>query len=208
MYLEGSLSAYLDDAAAGKDAPGGGSVSAAGGALGASMASMVCNFTVGREKFAEVEGRVKEILAKAEDVRAKMSRYIDEDVEQYKKVTAAYKMPKETDEQKAARRAAIQEALKSAMSVPLQTFREAHSLILDLKDLVEMGNPNLISDVGVAAIFLQAAMDGARLNIDINLKYIKDEELVEKVRAEVEEKSFEAKTVTTEVVGKVREAIT
>lgn len=208
MYLEGSMRQYLDDAAAGKDAPGGGSVSAVGGALGASMASMVCNFTIGREKFADVEKRVKEILAKAEDVRAKMSRYIDEDVEQYKKVTAAYKMPKETDEQKSERRAAIQEALKSAMSVPLETFRESHSLILDLKDLVEIGNPNLISDVGVSAIFLQAAMDGALLNISINLKYIKDEELVKKVRSEIEEKSFEAKTAVAEVVGKVRERIT
>ncbi|MCX7703034.1 MAG: cyclodeaminase/cyclohydrolase family protein [Planctomycetota bacterium] len=207
MYLKGSIEAYLDDAAAEKDAPGGGSVSALCGALGASMASMVANFTVGREKFAAVEKRVREILNKAEEARRKMSRFMDEDVEEYKKVTAAYQMPKGTDAEKAARKAAIQEALKSAMRVPLECVRTAHSLILDLKDLVEMGNPNLISDVGVSAILLSAALDGAKLNVEINLKFLTDTKLVENVRKEIEEKAFEAKSVAVEVVGKVREKI-
>ena len=203
-YREGSVEGYLADAAAGKDAPGGGSVSALAGALGAAMSCMVCNFTVGREKFKEVEGRVKEILSAAEDGVRKLGELMDRDVEEYKKVTAAYKMPRGTEEEKAKRRAAIQEALKSAMSAPLNTLRLCHKLILDLKDLVEMGNPNLISDVGVAAILLAAALDGAKLNVEINLKFIKDTDLVERTRKEIEEKAFEAKTVASEVVGKVR----
>jgi len=206
-YREGSVEEYLADAAAGKDAPGGGSVSALAGALGAAMSSMVCNFTVGREKFKDVEGRVKEILSAAEDGVRKLSELMDRDVEEYKKVTAAYKMPRGTDEEKMKRRAAIQEALKSAMSAPLKTLRLCHKLILDLKDLVEIGNPNLISDVGVAAILLAAALDGAKLNVEINLKFIKDSDLVERTRKEIEEKAFEAKTVASEVVGKVREKI-
>jgi len=206
-YREGSIEAYLADAAAGKDAPGGGSVSALAGALGAAMSSMVCNFTVGREKFKDVEGRVKEILSAAEEGVRKLAELMDRDVEEYKKVTAAYKMPRGTDEEKMKRRAAIQEALKSAMSAPLKTLRLCHKLILDLKDLVEIGNPNLISDVGVAAILLAAALDGAKLNVEINLKFIKDSDLVERTRKEIEEKAFEAKTVASEVVGKVREKI-
>ena len=206
-YREGSVEGYLADAAAGKDAPGGGSVSALAGALGAAMSSMVCNFTVGREKFKEVEGRVREILSAAEDGVRELAELMDRDVEEYKKVTAAYKMPRGTEEEKMKRRAAIQEALKSAMSAPLKTLRLCHKLILDLKDLVEMGNPNLISDVGVAAILLVAALDGAKLNVEINLKFIKDSDLVERTRKEIEEKAFEAKTVASEVVGKVREKI-
>lgn len=206
-YRDGVVEAYLSDAAAGKDAPGGGSVSALAGALGAAMSSMVCNFTVGREKFKDVEDRVKEILKNAQEGVRKLAELMDRDVEEYQKVTAAYKMPKGTEEEKKRRRAAIQEALKSAMSAPLQTLRLCHTLILDLKDLVEMGNPNLISDVGVAAILLEAALEGAKLNVEINLKYIKDTDLVERTRKEIEEKSFEAKTVASEVVGKVREQI-
>jgi len=207
-YREGSVEAYLGDAAAGKDAPGGGSVSAFAGALGAAMSSMVCNFTVGREKFKDVEERVRQILERAQDGVKRLAELMDRDVEEYQKVTAAYKMPKGTEEEKQRRRAAIQEALKSAMSAPLETLRLCHSLMLDLKDLVEMGNPNLISDVGVAAILLGAALDGAKLNVEINLKYIKDAELVERTRREIEEKAFEAKTIASEVVGKVREKIT
>ena len=206
-YREGSIEGYLADAAAGKDAPGGGSVSALAGALGAAMSSMVCNFTVGREKFKDVEGRVKEILSAAEEGVRRLAELMDRDVEEYKKVTAAYKMPRGTEEEKARRRAAIQEALKSAMSAPLETLRLCHKLILDLKDLVEIGNPNLISDVGVAAILLEAALDGAKLNVEINLKFIKDSDLVERTRKEIEEKAFEARTVASEVVGKVREKI-
>jgi glutamate formiminotransferase/formiminotetrahydrofolate cyclodeaminase len=136
-----------------------------------------------------------------------MARFMDADVEEYRKVTAAYQMPKTTDAEKAARKAAIQDALKSAMKTPLETLRTAHSLVLDLKDLVEMGNPNLISDVGVSAILLVAAIEGAKLNVVINLKYIADAELVETVRQEIEQKEFEAKTIATEVVGKVYEKI-
>ena len=206
-YLDGTIKAYLEDAAAEKDAPGGGSVSGLAGALGASMASMVCNFTVGREKFKEVEPRVREILEEAGVAWKQLAALADRDVEEYKKVTAAYQMPRKTDEEKAARRAAIQEALKSAMSAPLEMVRVCHGLTLRLKELVEIGNPNLISDVGVAAILLVAGLDGAKLNVEINLKYIKDDELVERVRGEIDEKAFEAKTIAAEVVGKVREAI-
>ena len=207
MYLDGPIREYLDDSASGKSAPGGGSVSALAGALGASMASMACNFTVGKKKFADVEDRVKEILALCEKNRGKLLELMDADVSEYSKVTAAYGMPKETDEEKAARKAAIQEALKAAMAVPLEAFRACNEVIQSLKNLVDIANPNLISDVGVAAMLCTAGLDGAKLNVEINLAFLKDEELVARVREEIDSTTFLAKQVQAEVVEKVRQKI-
>jgi len=207
MYLDGSIRQYLDDSASGKSAPGGGSVSAAAGALGAAMASMACNFTVGKKKFADVEDRVKEILALCEEKRGKLLELMDADVSEYSKVTAAYGMPKETDEEKAARKAAIQEALKAAMAVPLEAFRACNEVIQSLKNLVDIANPNLISDVGVAAILCIGGLEGAKLNVEVNLAFLKDEELVAKVREEIDSTAFLAKQVQAEVVEKVRQKI-
>lgn len=207
MYLDGSIRQYLDDAASNKSAPGGGSVSAAAGALGASMASMACNFTVGKKKFADVEEQVKEILALCEENRNKLLALMDADVSEYSKVTAAYGMPKDTDEQKEARRAAIQEALKAAMAVPLDAMRACSSVIASLKNLVDIANPNLISDVGVAAILCTAGLEGAKLNVEINLAYLKDEALVNQVRQEIDSTTMLARQVQAEVVEKVRRKV-
>ena len=207
MYLDGSIKEYLDDSASGKSAPGGGSVSALAGALGAAMASMASNFTVGKKKFADVEDRVKEILALCEAKRGKLLELMDADVSEYSKVTAAYGMPRETDEEKAARKAAIQEALKAAMALPLEAFRACNEVIQSLKNLVDIANPNLVSDVGVAAMLCGAGLDGAKLNVEINLAFLKDEELVGKVREEIDSTAFLAKQVQAEVVEKVRQKI-
>jgi formiminotetrahydrofolate cyclodeaminase len=207
MYVNGTIKQYVDDAASSKPAPGGGSVSALAGALGASMGSMVCNFTVGKEKFKDVEGRAKEILEVCEKSRLALLSLVDRDVQEYTKVTAAYSMLKETEEQKAARKEAIQKALKSALQVPLESFRECLNVLEQLKDLAHIGNPNLISDVGVSAILCAAGLAGARLNVDINLSSIKDEELVRTVRNEVENGLHLAKTIEAEVLAVVREKI-
>jgi len=207
MYLDGSIKQYLDDSASGKAAPGGGSVSALGGALGAAMASMASNFTIGKKKFADVEDKVKEILALCEEKRMKLLELMDADVSEYSKVTSAYGMPRDTDEQKSARTAAIQEALKAAMAVPLEAFRACNDVIMSLKNLVDIANPNLVSDVGVAAMLCSAGLDGAKLNVEINLSFLKDEELVSKVREEVDSTSFLAKQVAAEVIEKVRQKI-
>jgi formiminotetrahydrofolate cyclodeaminase len=205
MYVNGTVKQYVDDAASSKPAPGGGSLSALAGALGASMGSMVCNFTVGKEKFKDVEPRAKEILEVCEESRLALLSLVDKDVEEYRKVTAAYSMPKETDQQKVARKEAIQEALKSALQVPLATFRECLDVLEQLEDLAHIGNPNLISDVGVSAILCAAGLAGAKLNVDINLGSIKDEELVRTVRNEVENGAHLAKTIEAEVLAVVRE---
>jgi len=203
MYRTGPIEKYLADAAAGIPAPGGGSVSALAGALGASMAAMAANFTVGKKKFAAVEPEVRAILAECEAGGRRLLELMDADVAAYSTVSAAYGMPRESDEQKAARAAAIQDALKVALAEPLAAFRQCAALVQQLDRLVETANPNLISDVGVAAILLEAALRGAKLNVEINLASLKDEALVVAIRAEIDRAAAEAACMAASVVGRV-----
>jgi len=179
-------------------------VAAVVGALGASMASMACNFTVGRKKYKDVEGEVTEILGEAEKAREALLELAGRDSEAYSEVSAAYKLPRETEEQKGARREAIQAALKTAMAAPLETMRCCGKLLGKLQGLAEKGNPNLISDVGVSALLLEAALEAALLNVDINLRELKDSSLVEKVGSEVKSLKEQARKCAEETLALVR----
>jgi formiminotetrahydrofolate cyclodeaminase len=176
VYTEQSVREYVGHTAAREPVPGGGSVAALAGALGAALTSMVCNFTVGNPKFAAVEPQVKSILGRAEELRAELLCLVDKDTEVYAEVTAAYKLPRATDEQKAARQNAIQAALKSAAAVPLAIGRAARDVSRLTSELVDLGNPALVSDVGVAVLLAEAALRGAALNVEINASAIKDRE--------------------------------
>jgi len=191
-YRQESIDKYVSDAASNQPAPGGGSVSALAGALGVSMGCMVANFTVGKKKYKDVEPRVQELLASCEKAMDELLDLVQADVDAYSKVSAAYGMPKGSDEEKAARTAAIQEALVIAMDAPLKAFRVCASVLDAYAELGKIGNKNLISDVGVAAILTEAALRGAKLNVDINLAFLKDEDLVRKTRDEVERTAAEA----------------
>jgi formiminotetrahydrofolate cyclodeaminase len=184
-YLEEPLKHYTDMLGSGAPAPGGGSAAALVGALGAALNSMVANFTVGREKFAAVEADVQRLLTRSEELRAALERLTQADTEAYGAVAAAQKLPRETDEQKTARTAAVQAALKAAAEVPREAVRAAYGVLEVAAELVEKGNPNLITDVGVAAKFGVAALECAALNVEINLAYIKDEAYNASVRAEM-----------------------
>jgi len=184
-YLEEPLKHYTDMLASGAPAPGGGSAAALVGALGAALNSMVANFTVGRERFAAVDADVRQLLARSEDLRAVLERLTQADTEAYGRVAAAQKMPRDTGEQKAARTAAVQAALKAAAEVPREAVRAAWGVLEVAAELVEKGNPNLITDVGVAAKFGVAALECAALNVEINLAYIKDDAYNESVRDEM-----------------------
>jgi formiminotetrahydrofolate cyclodeaminase len=207
-YLDGPLHTYVDELAAGRPTPGGGSAAALVGALGAALNCMVANFTVGREKFAAVEEEVRELLTRGEELRAELQRLTQADTEAYRVVSAAYKMPRETDGEKAARDQAIQEALKHAAQVPLATARACHEVLRIAAALVERGNPNLISDVGVAAKFALSGLECAVLNVEINLASIRDEEFVqghiEELRPMVRESEARGREVWDEVIRHIR----
>ena len=207
MYVDGRLMDYIDDAASSKPAPGGGSVSAMVGALGTTMGSMAANFTIGKKKFAGVEGEVKGLLARIDAARAKLLALVDADVAAYGEVGAAYSMPKETEGEKLARSAAIKSACGSAMGVPRRIMAESLEVLRALSRLVDIANPNLISDVGVAAIFARAALEGGRLNVEINLKSLAGDPAAAGVAEEVAERSAEAARLEDDVLRKVRTAI-
>ncbi|MFH1733056.1 MAG: cyclodeaminase/cyclohydrolase family protein [Planctomycetota bacterium] len=207
-YRSEAVEKYLADASAGRPTPGGGSASAMAGAVGAAMACMAANFTVGKKKFKDVWPQVGELLAKCSEARDKLLQFADDDVAAYAHVARAYGMPKESPEEKSARAAAIQGALKVAMATPLKTFQTCAGALLVFEELADLANPNLISDVGVAAALVLGALEGAQLNVEINLGFIKDEDLVAATRAQLEQAGPSAREAARKTLDKVYERIT
>jgi len=207
MYIDEPLRKYLDEAASGSPTPGGGSVAALAGALGAALTSMVCNFTVGKKKYKDVEAEVARILSEAEELRGKLLELMVEDTRVYGQVSAAYAMPRDTPEEKDARSEAIQSALKVAMGAPLEAAICCHKILKLNEPLVEKGNQNLISDVGVAVLLAESAMRSAILNVEINLSYIKDEKLCQETREKLRPLIAEAVELRSKIYKKVNEAI-
>jgi len=207
MYLEGKFKEYLDDLAARKPAPGGGSAAAAAGALGVGLLSMVANFTTGKEKYKNVEAEIRQVLSSSEKLRGELQKLIDEDIVAYQKVSSAYKMSKETEEDKKARTQAIQTALKDAMAVPLAACRNLFEAVKLCRPLLEKGNQNLVSDVGVAAELIASAFESALLNIEINLSAIKDRDLADEISKELSAKGKQIQVIRENIVRQVKEKI-
>lgn len=206
-YIDAPLKKYIEDASSGRSTPGGGSVSALVGALGTTMASMSSNFTIGREKFKDVEPVVREILDKCDKGREELLNLMEEDIKSYGDVTAAYGLPKSTESEKKKRLEDIQNALKNAMDVPLKIVNCCLEVLENIRRLADVANPNLISDVGVAALFTNAALLGGKLNVDINLAYIKDETLAQKAGKEIKESETRAQTLLNETMKIVKSKI-
>jgi glutamate formiminotransferase/formiminotetrahydrofolate cyclodeaminase len=150
---------------------------------------------------------VKELLAQLDALREQLLGLMDEDVAAYGVVSAAYGMPRETPAEKAARSAKIQEALVTAMDTPLRTMRACAGTLRVLAELVDRTNPNLASDVGVSAVLAEAALRGARLNVDANLALLKDAQVVKRTGDEASALAAEAAEILREVTGKVEAGI-
>src|SRR5262245_3938761 len=172
-FKDTAVEPFLDALASQAATPGGGSAAAIMGAMGAALVSMVCNLTIGKKKYAEVEGEMKDVLAKSEALREKLTGMIEDDVKAFDAVMAAY-MAKETDADKAAREKAIQAALKWATEVPLRCCHAAREVI-DLAAIAsDKGNLNVLSDAGVAGLAAYAALRSAALNVFTNARMITD----------------------------------
>ena len=157
-FPEQPLGSFLDDLASSKPAPGGGSVAALAGALGAALVSMVGSLTVGKEKFKDVEPEVQALMAKSEALRHRLLAYIDEDVAAFNGYSAAANLPKDTAEQKAARSAAIQKALMNAVDPPMNTARACVDVLDLCLPIAEKGNVQAVSDAGVGALMAEAGL--------------------------------------------------
>lgn len=196
---------FLDELASSSPAPGGGSVAALAGAMGAALSSMVCNLTKGKQGYETVQDEIHEILKKSERLREDLTELIDRDTEAFNEVMTALKMPKDTEELKAQRKIVIQTAFKHAAEVPLETARKSLQ-VLDVAYIVaQKGNTNSISDAAVSALMAQSAAQAAILNVRINLGSIKDNQFVQKVRTEIDtilKKTTTKSTMILDIVEK------
>ena len=199
---------FLAALASSAPAPGGGGGAAMAGALAASLASMVANLTIGKEKFAQQEPEVKELLDEAEEVRQTLLTLVEDDAAVFNSFMACYKLPKSTEEEKAARTAAICSAAKQAAEVPLAIARASYRALQLAQRLVCIGNPGVITDGACSALLARAALRCAEYNVRINLGLTKDEEYNRQVKAELnnllktaEELEEEALAVTDKVLG-------
>ena len=176
--------------------PGGGSIAALCGAIGAALSEMVANLTVTKKKYADSKEEMTEIINKASLLREKLLNYIEEDSSAYNMVTLAYKLPKETEEEKAYRSGKIQEGLKVAASVPLKVAETAFEIFPLAEALVLRGNASSVTDALVGAMMARTGVLSAILNIRINLDSIKDQEFIKDLKEKAD--ALEEKTIIYE----------
>ncbi|MBC7246448.1 MAG: cyclodeaminase/cyclohydrolase family protein [Actinobacteria bacterium] len=200
MYVEKPMIVFLDRLASRSPEPGGGAVSALTGALGAALVSMVGNLTLGKEKYADVQDQVEELLKSSEKLRDELQGLIQKDTEVYAEVSAAYKMPRESEEEKAARAASIQKALKTATEVPFEIAEKCLEVARISLTAAEIGNVGAVSDAGVAALLAEAAAQSAALNVKINVNSIEDRDFAEAKWSRVQEILEEAALLRDRVV--------
>jgi len=187
MLIDKKVSNFLDELASNLPTPGGGSVAALAGALGAALISMVGNLTIGKKKYEDVEEDIKKIIGSSEKLRYELSQLIEEDVKVFNNFMATYKMPRETEDEKKMRTEKIQEALIEAARVPLKTAYKCLEIMILSQEAAEKGNINVISDAGVAVLMAEAALESAILNVKINLRMIKDEKIRTELSSSIKE---------------------
>jgi formiminotetrahydrofolate cyclodeaminase len=184
--VDRTISSFAEVLASSEPAPGGGSAAALEGAVAAALVEMVTALTIGKKKYAEFDDFNKQTAAQAEKLRLQFTDVIDRDTEAFNGVSAVFAMPKETDEEKSARSAAMQEALKACTLTPFEMMQCALD-VLELADkMLGKSNTSAVSDLGVSALSAKAAVQGAWLNILINISGIKDEAFTAKYRSEGE----------------------
>ena len=177
---------FIDLLASDAPAPGGGSAAALEGAIGAALTAMVCGLTKGKKKFAEFNDLAVEAEVKALALKDRFVDVMDRDTEAFNVVSAAFGMPKETDEEKAARSAAIQKGLEGCTATPFEMMEIALETLELTDSILGKSNDSAASDLGVSALSLRAAIQGAWLNVLINIGSLKNKELAEDYRAKGE----------------------
>jgi glutamate formiminotransferase/formiminotetrahydrofolate cyclodeaminase len=178
-------SEFLDALASDAPTPGGGTAAAFAGAAGAALVAMVARLTTGKKGYEQVQERMAEIVLLAEAERRSLLGLADRDAAAFDAVLAAYRMPKETDQERSARSDAIQRAMGDAAAVPLDVARRSAGLVGLAHELTESGNATAASDGAAAGQLLRASVEGALCNVEINVGSIKDPGVVETLRAEV-----------------------
>lgn len=187
QLLSQRLGQFLDQLASSAPTPGGGSVAALTGAMAAGLIVMVCDLTIGKKQYVEFEEEVRAIRERAEALRQEIQDLAQQDIDVFERLSAAYRLPRTTEADAAARRAGIQAITKQAAEVPLRTARAATALLQLCTPLARHGNRLVVSDVGVAVLLIQAAVPAALLNVEVNLNILDDQLYVRQMRAQIED---------------------
>lgn len=198
-----SVSAFADTMGSDAPAPGGGSASALAEGLGAALVMMVCALTEGKEKYRDCEAKAKEIRLEAEQLKQSLIEAVDTDTQAFDIVSAAYKMPKETEAEKAARSEAIQKGLAVCIESPLGMMRRGLKVLQLAEKLAGGFNTSCASDLGVAVLMTRAGIEGAWMNVRINLGSLKDKERAAAFEAEAREILEEAIPKAEALCGKI-----
>jgi formiminotetrahydrofolate cyclodeaminase len=165
---------------------------------------MVCNLTIGKPKYADVEPRLMQMRSELERLGVRLRELISADAESFDAVLSAYRLPKDSDEQKAHRAAQIQVALRVAVDVPAETAQRSFEVLRFLHDIADIGNANALSDVAVGAQLAQTAVRGASYNVWVNLDSITDREIAEKNRETISGLVEQSKIIAEQVEGKLK----
>lgn len=204
MLADLTIKGFLAETAGSAPVPGGGSISALNGAIATALTEMVANLTIGKKKYEEVEGQMKTIAIEASLIRQRLVAYIDKDSEAYDRVFAAFRLPKETEEEKATRSRVIQEATKEAALVPLQVAEEVVSVMETIIYVAHKGNQNAVTDACVAMMTARTCVLGALLNVRINLSSIKDEAFVRRMTEKADHMEAEAIRIEQKLLNWVK----
>lgn len=207
MLINMTLTEFLNETASNSPAPGGGSVSALAGALGASLSSMVGELSLGKDTDEETKARMKGRIRICKDLIKSLSEAVDKDTEAFNLVMDAFKMPKASDEEKKLRSAAIQEAMMGAAELPYETALLCIDVMNMSIDMLKDGNKNAASDAAVSGFLGYAALNGALYNVKINLNSIKDAEYVGEMRRKVKSLEDEGEDLIKKVKGLAEENI-
>lgn len=211
MLEKKTVKEFVEELASSSPAPGGGSVSAISASLASALTSMVCNLTVGKKAYNELEedkkASIDETLKACEELKFKFLDLMNEDTEVFLELMKTFKMPKDTEEEKKVRSEKIQLGYKKSLEVPLSTAKAAFELYKYILIAAQYGNKNAVSDAGVAALMTQSAIEAAILNVKINMSSIKDEEYKNGIGKDIENISSEGTRLREEILKIVNSKI-
>lgn len=207
MLTELTVKDFLNKVAGSDPVPGGGSIAALNGAIASALAAMVANLTIGKKNYADCEELMKQIAERAAGLKEEFVADVDRDSEAYDRVFACFKMPKATDEEKAARSVAIQEATKFAAQVPMEVARRAYGLMDTIALVARKGNQNAVTDACVAMMAARSAVLAALMNVRINLGSLKDKEFALAMQAEADRLEQQALAKEKELLDEINRTL-
>ncbi|RKZ35168.1 methenyltetrahydrofolate cyclohydrolase [bacterium] len=207
MILNKSLETFFDELASNSATPGGGSIAALAGASSAGLISMVCNLSIGKKNCEQHQEEIKSILEKSEELRKHQQELIEQDVEAFNDFMSALRMPKNNEEEKLLRKEALNHALQKATFVPVRIMEHSAELLLLSLKLAPICNKNVISDVGIAAVMAESAINSAWFNVAINLNSCKDEEFADRIWEKTEQIMDKIEGITEQTIEIIQDEL-